>query len=101
MPAAAEAVERLREAPDLGVGVHLNASQGPPLTGDPLLAGPGAADKREALLDKDAALAFKRLPAGKYQLSLQGVGTIAGDIRISALGALRTVHTSGKGHSWP
>ena len=32
MPAAAEAVGRLADAPDLGVGVHLNASQGPPLS---------------------------------------------------------------------
>ncbi len=32
MPAAAEAVGRLAEAPDLGVGVHLNVSQGPPLS---------------------------------------------------------------------
>lgn len=32
MPAAAAAVQRLGEAPDLGVGVHLNVSQGPPLS---------------------------------------------------------------------
>ena len=32
MPAAAEAVAQLVDAPDLGVGVHLNASQGPPLS---------------------------------------------------------------------
>jgi predicted glycoside hydrolase/deacetylase ChbG (UPF0249 family)/glycosyltransferase involved in cell wall biosynthesis len=32
MPAAEEAVRRLAEAPALGVGVHLNASQGPPLS---------------------------------------------------------------------
>lgn len=32
MPAAAEAVGRLTEAPDLGVGVHLNVCQGPPIS---------------------------------------------------------------------
>ena len=32
MPAAASAVRRLAEVPDLGVGVHLNVSQGPPLS---------------------------------------------------------------------
>ncbi len=32
MPSAGEAVERLAEAPGLGVGVHLNASQGPVLS---------------------------------------------------------------------
>jgi predicted glycoside hydrolase/deacetylase ChbG (UPF0249 family) len=34
MPAAASAVALLAEAPGLGVGVHLNASQGPPLSRD-------------------------------------------------------------------
>ncbi len=33
MPAAPAAVGRLTEAPGLGVGVHLNVSQGPPLSG--------------------------------------------------------------------
>ena len=32
MPTAAEAVGRLADLPDLGVGVHLNVSQGPPLS---------------------------------------------------------------------
>jgi predicted glycoside hydrolase/deacetylase ChbG (UPF0249 family) len=32
MPAAEEAVRRLAAAPNLGVGVHLNVSQGPPLS---------------------------------------------------------------------
>jgi predicted glycoside hydrolase/deacetylase ChbG (UPF0249 family) len=32
MPTADEAVRRLAEAPQLGVGVHLNVSQGPPLS---------------------------------------------------------------------
>ncbi len=32
MPAAAEAIKRLTDVPSLGVGVHLNASQGPPLS---------------------------------------------------------------------
>jgi len=32
MPGAAEAVERLKDLPELGVGVHLNVSQGPPLS---------------------------------------------------------------------
>ena len=32
MPGAADAVERLKDLPDLGVGVHLNISQGPPLS---------------------------------------------------------------------
>jgi len=41
MPAAEEAVARLGEAPGLGVGVHLNASQGPPLSGQAMLAGEG------------------------------------------------------------
>ena len=42
MPAAAEAVAQLADVPDLGVGVHLNACQGPPLSdaGRQHLAGP-------------------------------------------------------------
>ncbi len=41
MPAAAAAVARLTEAPRLGVGVHLNVSQGPPLSPEGReLAGP-------------------------------------------------------------
>lgn len=36
MPAAAEAARRLAEAPNLGVGVHLNVSQGPPLSKEAL-----------------------------------------------------------------
>ena len=41
MPAAASAIGRLAEAPRLGVGVHLNVSQGPPLSKEGLrLAGP-------------------------------------------------------------
>lgn len=41
MPAAEAAVGRLAEAPGLGVGVHLNVSQGPPLSkeGRAMLAG--------------------------------------------------------------
>lgn len=40
MPSAAEAVRQLAEVPDLGVGVHLNISQGPPLSKEALaLAG--------------------------------------------------------------
>jgi chitin disaccharide deacetylase len=34
MPAAEDAVRRLAEAPDLGLGVHLNACQGPPLSSE-------------------------------------------------------------------
>ena len=34
MPAADEAIARLGEAPRLGVGVHLNVSQGPPLSNE-------------------------------------------------------------------
>jgi predicted glycoside hydrolase/deacetylase ChbG (UPF0249 family) len=41
MPAAEAALARLGEAPGLGVGVHLNASQGPPLSGQAMLAGEG------------------------------------------------------------
>jgi predicted glycoside hydrolase/deacetylase ChbG (UPF0249 family) len=41
MPAAQAAVRRLVEAPRLGVGLHLNASQGPPLSREgAALAGP-------------------------------------------------------------
>ena len=42
MPAAESAVAQLADAPDLGVGVHLNACQGPPLSdeGREHLAGP-------------------------------------------------------------
>jgi len=32
MPAAAAAIERLAHAPEMGVGIHLNISQGPPLS---------------------------------------------------------------------
>jgi len=40
MPAAERAVAQLREVPNLGVGVHLNVSQGPPCSADGrLLAG--------------------------------------------------------------
>ena len=50
MPAAPAAVRRLAEAPRLGVGVHLNASQGPPLSpAGAALAGP------QGLMDRSAA----------------------------------------------
>ena len=49
MPAAAEAVNRLCEAPLLGVGVHLNVSQGPPLSkAGQALAGEGGVMNRTA-----------------------------------------------------
>ena len=41
MPAAAEAVDRLVEAPGLGVGVHLNVCQGPPLSEEGLALADG------------------------------------------------------------
>ena len=50
MPDAAAAVARLTEAPGLGVGVHLNASQGPPLSKDAgHLAGEGGQMDRKAI----------------------------------------------------
>ena len=50
MPAAADAVGRLGEAPDLGVGVHLNVSQGPVLSDRArLLAGPAGVMDRTAM----------------------------------------------------
>ncbi len=47
MPAAAEAVRLLADAPRLGVGVHLNVSQGPPLShaGRRLAADDGLMDR--------------------------------------------------------
>ena len=49
MPSAAEALARLGEAPGLGVGVHLNVSQGPPLSrGAWLLAGADGQMRRTA-----------------------------------------------------
>ena len=50
MPAAEEAMKRLADAPALGVGVHLNVSQGPPLSkGGAALAGPDGLMNRRAL----------------------------------------------------
>ena len=49
MPAAEEAVGRLGEAPRLGVGVHLNVTQGPVLSeAGRALAGPGGVMDRSA-----------------------------------------------------
>jgi len=49
LPAAAQAVRRLGEAPHLGVGVHLNVSQGPPLSeAGRALAGPDGRMNRTA-----------------------------------------------------
>lgn len=49
MPGAPAALDRLVDAPLLGVGVHLNASQGPPLSaGGRKLAGPGGIMSRTA-----------------------------------------------------
>lgn len=49
MPYAAEAVQRLAAVPDLGVGVHLNASQGPALSAaGRALAGPDGIMNRTA-----------------------------------------------------
>ncbi|MHC4563680.1 MAG: carbohydrate deacetylase [Planctomycetota bacterium] len=47
MPAAAAAVGALADAPELGVGVHLNASQGPPLSGG-----------ESALIGEDGQMSF-------------------------------------------
>ncbi len=50
MPAAADAVKHLAEAPNLGVGVHLNVSQGPPLSkAGAALAGPDGIMKNTAI----------------------------------------------------
>ena len=51
MPAAESAVAALRGAPSLGVGVHLNVSQGPPLSrpGREKLAGEGGLMNRTAV----------------------------------------------------
>ena len=50
MPSAADAVARLVEAPSLGVGVHLNVSQGPPLSdAGRRLAGAGGVMDRSAM----------------------------------------------------
>lgn len=50
MPAAAAAAEQLADAPDLGVGVHLNVSQGPVLSDRAhLLAGPDGQMNRTAV----------------------------------------------------
>ncbi len=49
MPAAEQAVAMLRDAPELGVGVHLNLSQGPPLSREGLaLAGRDGRMERSA-----------------------------------------------------
>jgi predicted glycoside hydrolase/deacetylase ChbG (UPF0249 family) len=48
MPHAERALERLVEAPQLAVGVHLNASQGPSLSGRPELLGPDGRMNRTA-----------------------------------------------------
>ena len=50
MPAAAAAVRRLVEVPHLGVGVHLNVSQGPPLSS----AGAAALAGRDGLMNRSA-----------------------------------------------
>lgn len=50
MPAAERAVALLRDAPELGVGVHLNVSQGPPLSrAGARLAGPDGQMNRRAM----------------------------------------------------
>jgi len=51
MPAAGECLAMLRDVPRLGVGVHLNVSQGPPLSaeGRRWLAGPGGVMNRTAV----------------------------------------------------
>ncbi|MBI5726135.1 MAG: ChbG/HpnK family deacetylase [Planctomycetes bacterium] len=50
MPDAAGAVSRLKEVPELGVGLHLNVTQGPPLSGrGQELAGPDGVMNRTAV----------------------------------------------------
>lgn len=50
MPAAADAVKGLSEAPGLGIGVHLNVSQGPPLSKEGMaLAGADGVMNRTAI----------------------------------------------------
>ena len=57
MPAAAQAVKRLAEAPDLGVGVHLNASQGPALSGGAAApAGPASPPSGQAAGGPDGVM---------------------------------------------
>ncbi len=62
MPAAADALARLGEAPGLGVGVHLNACQGPPLSAEgAALAGADGRMRRSAGAVILACLSHPRL----------------------------------------
>lgn len=62
MPAAAAAAGRLADAPRLGVGVHLNVSQGPPLTREALaLADEDGVMRRTAVSVMAACVRHPRL----------------------------------------
>ena len=97
MPAAEEAVARLDEAPELGVGVHLNVSQGRPLsrTGEALAEGDGVM-RRSAV---GVVLACIRRPglidAVEAEFDAQIRWTLDHGIRPTHLDSHR--HT----HGWP
>lgn len=74
MPCAGEAVRRLSEAPCLGVGVHLNISQGPALSDEArsALAGPdGLMNRTAAGLIRDCLLNPRLLDAFEAEFDAQ------------------------------
>ena len=65
MPGAADAVARLAEAPELGVGVHLNVCQGPPLSP----AGRVFAAARDGVMERSAEQVLMDLTVRPWRLA--------------------------------
>jgi predicted glycoside hydrolase/deacetylase ChbG (UPF0249 family) len=99
MPAAASAVGRLGEFPRLGVGVHLNACQGPPLSnlGRDVLAG------GEPAMNFTATALIRRCLLKRYETVLAVQDEFEAQIRWCLEHGLRPTHadTHRHLHAWP
>lgn len=94
MPAAEESLSRLAEASRLGIGVHLNVTQGPPLSADG-----GALAGRDGLMNRTAAQLFRAillaprlLDAVEAECDAQVRRLIAGGRQPTHLDSHRHVH---------
>ena len=94
LPAAAPAVARLKDAPGLGVGVHLNVSQGPPLSpaGRALADEDGVMRSTAAAVLAGCVLHPRRLDAIEAECDAQIRWVLDHGIRPTHLDSHRHIH---------